>query len=120
MSQIDPSSFVRTTGLSIFTGSAPVVFVPLVVDQQLLSIHQTIWDETSVLAERLSSHYRPGHWVPHITLANRDVTAENLGCVARQLSARSFVWEIEVSHLGIVCQEGGVAKIHRTFALEMI
>ncbi len=109
---------VRTTGLSIFTGPEPVVFVPLVASQNLLSVHQLLWDQTSGYGEHLSNHYRPGHWVPHITLANKDVNVENIACVAEHLVPRSFVWEIKISQLAVVCQTGGVADIHRVYPLK--
>ncbi|MEJ2757311.1 MAG: 2'-5' RNA ligase family protein, partial [Anaerolineales bacterium] len=97
-----PSFSVRTTGLSIFTGAEPVVFIPLVVSQPLLTLHHRLWIETSVLGERVSDHYRPGNWVPHITLANRDVRAEGLACITRLYSNSPFVWEIEVSQIAVI------------------
>ncbi len=108
---------VRTTGLSIFTGTEPVVFIPLVVSQALLSLHQRLWDETSSLGQRVSGHYQPGHWVPHITLANRDVYEEGLACITRLLSATAFVWEIGVSQLAVICQKGSVGEIFKAFTL---
>ncbi|MGD2027476.1 MAG: 2'-5' RNA ligase family protein [Anaerolineales bacterium] len=112
-----PPFSVRTTGLSIFTGAEPVVFVPLVADQNLLSVHQTLWEETSSYGENLSRHYRPGRWVPHITLANKDVNVENIDCVARHLVSRSFEWKIQISQLAVVCQSGGLADMHAVYPL---
>lgn len=115
-SQTAPFS-VRTTGLSIFTGLEPVVFIPLVVSQTLLSLHQRLWTETSMLGERVSGHYRPGNWVPHITLANRDVHEEGLACVTRLYASSTFVWEIEVSQLAVICQKGKVGEIFKSYTL---
>lgn len=108
---------VRTTGLSIFTGTEPVVFIPLVVSQSLLSLHQRLWTETSILGERVSGHYRPGHWVPHITLANRDVGLEGLACITQLYSASPFVWDIEVSQLAVISQKGKVGDIFQSYPL---
>lgn len=113
-----PPFTVHTTGLSIFTGLEPVVFVPLVVEKKLLYIHQILWERTSPFGTRVSSHYRPGAWVPHITLANKDVTTENIGCVARHLVGRTFAWEIPIRYLAIVCQENGVADIGSIYELK--
>jgi len=118
ISRTTPPFTIRTTGLSIFTGLEPVVFVPLIVEEQLLKIHQTLWEQTSTLGYRLSSHYRPGAWVPHITLANRDVDANNIACVARHLVNRSFSWEIPINKLAVVCQENGVAEIGTVYLLQ--
>ena len=112
-----PPFTVRTTGLSFFTGPSPVVFVPLVVSQELISVHQLLWEQTTRTAERLSALYSPGRWVPHITLANKDVHTENIECVIGQLSEESFDWEIEIRRLGLVCHEEGGADLHSMYTL---
>jgi len=112
-----PPFKVRTTGMSVFTGPSPVVFVPVVASQELLSIHQLLWEQTTRSAERLSLLYSPGRWVPHITLANKDVRGENISCVTEQLSEDAFDWEIEINQFCLVCQEDGVAEIHTAYAL---
>ena len=108
---------IRTTGISFFTGPSPVVYIPVVSSQELLLIHKRLWDETTHSADWLSEYYSPGRWVPHITLANKDVTASNLDCVAGQLIDQPFVWEIEINQLGVICQEGGKAEIHQVYPL---
>ncbi|HKJ27070.1 MAG TPA: 2'-5' RNA ligase family protein [Anaerolineales bacterium] len=112
-----PPFTVRTTGLGIFTGAVPVLYIPLVSDQTLLDVHQTVWSQTSVLGEELNEHYWPGIWVPHITLAIHDVTAENIDCAVKTLADHDFSWEITVHRLAVVCLEGGVAGIHRIYSL---
>lgn len=108
---------IRTTGISMFTGQSPVVFLPVVATQELLSIHKLLWEHTTTTSERLSHYYRPGSWVPHITLANKDVTPKNLNCVTSQLSGQPFTWEIEIDRFGVICQEGGHADIHQVYPL---
>ncbi|MCB2178882.1 2'-5' RNA ligase family protein [bacterium] len=112
-----PPFSVRTTGLSVFTGPEPVVYVSLVASQPLLILHQRLWEQTSSLGERVSGHYRPGYWVPHITLANRDVTPEGVACIMRQYSAHPFTWEIHVSQLGVLSQRGSVGDIYEVYPL---
>lgn len=112
------SSFsVRTTGLSVFTGYEPVVYIPLVVSQTLLDLHQLLWEKTSPLGERVSGHYRPGYWVPHVTLANRDVLEEGLACIMRRFAAQSFVWEIQIDQLAVLSQQGSVGEMHQVYPL---
>lgn len=108
---------VRTTGLSVFTGLEPVVYISLVASQPLLRLHQRLWEQTSSLGERVSGHYRPGFWVPHITLANRDVTPEAVACIMKQFSSQTFSWEIDVSQLALLSQQGNVGEIHNVYSL---
>ena len=51
--------------------------------------------------------YTPEQWVPHITLAYRDVSSANLDCVMQGLAFQDFNWEIQVDNLILVAQEQG-------------
>jgi 2'-5' RNA ligase len=113
-----PPFTIRTTGLGMFTGKNPVVFMPIRLDKTLLDIHQTLWVRTSSLGLRLNEHYRPGVWVPHITLAIHDVTPENIDCVARKLIDRNLTWEIPILKVAMVCIEDGVADIEGVYPLQ--
>ena len=108
---------IKTSGISMFTGSSPIVFLPVVATQELLSIHKLLWENTTKTGERLSQYYSPGNWVPHITLANKDVSPDNLNCVTGQLSGQPFAWEIEIDRFGVICQEDGKADIHQVYPL---
>lgn len=107
---------VRTSGLSIFTGESPILFIPLIPNVELLNLHSRIWESTQEYADGLSPLYAPGEWVPHITLANKDVTEEHLGCVASLLGFRSFNWTIQIERLAIGWNpEGEVGTLKGTF-----
>lgn len=108
---------IKTSGISIFTGRSPVVFLSVVATQELLSIHRQLWESTTRTSERLSQYYSPGSWVPHITLANKDVTPDNLNCVTSQLSGQPLAWEIEIDRFGVICQEDGKADVHQVYPL---
>ncbi len=109
---------VTTAGLGVFTGDQPVVYLQVVKDAHLLKLHQHIWDEIQGLGLGISRHYVPDHWMPHITLANRDVSGENLPCIFSLLGKRNFNWEIEVSQYAIGHQHGDApGEITRIFPL---
>jgi 2'-5' RNA ligase len=48
--------------------------------------------------------YTPDQWVPHITLAYKDVTSANLDCVMQGLAFQVFKWEIQIDNLILVVQ----------------
>lgn len=98
--QIPPFT-VRTAGLSLFTREIPVVYVPLVPSVELLDLHRRIWEATKRFALDLCPLYTPGEWVPHITLANKDVSEESLACVFSLLGTRAFDWAIRIERFAI-------------------
>lgn len=108
---------LRTTGLAVFTGPSPVVFIPVVKTPALSAFHKVIWEKVQPLAIAPSLHYAPDAWVPHITLAYGDVTPENLGCAMEMLAFRSFDWEIQIDHLALVYQlSGQVGRMQNKYA----
>lgn len=69
---------VHTTGLGSFSGTNPVIFVPVVRTAAALNtFHRQVWLHAAVL----SPFYSPENWVPHITLAYADITPDNIPCV---------------------------------------
>ncbi|MFZ6031331.1 MAG: 2'-5' RNA ligase family protein [Chloroflexota bacterium] len=93
---------VRTAGLGIFSGPSPILYIQLVKDARLLSMHEQIWQHSQCCAVSLSPYYAPESWVPHITLAAGDVNAENLGCALDLLAFVPFTWEIPVDNLALL------------------
>lgn len=98
---------IHTTGLGLFTGGTPVVYIPIVKDEYLLGLHKMIWERSLEAVLGASPYYSPGQWVPHITLAYGDVTPEKLSCAMGILSSRSLNWEIDIDHIALVYQPDG-------------
>jgi 2'-5' RNA ligase len=109
---------IRTAGLGVFTGKNLVVYITIVKDSQLLELHQHIWKETQSMGSGVSPLYAPDQWMPHITLANRDVTDNNLPCIFSTLGGHSFSWEIQVNRFALGYQENDApGEITKTFSL---
>lgn len=89
----------RTTGLGLFTGENPVIYIPLVKDYQLLQFHEALWKETAPSGSGISLHYSPENWIPHITLASEDVDRIKLSCALEKLAFQTYNWEFIVDHL---------------------
>lgn len=102
---------VRTTGLAMFTGQSPVIYVPVVRTGELSHIHEMLWDEIRPLGMDVSPIYSPEFWMPHITLGIGDVTSENLPCLIQLLSSRSFSWEIKIDNISIGFQNVGTTAV---------
>ena len=98
---------VRATGLGVFTGRNPVIYLHIIKDAALLHFHEQLWQWTQSAAIRPSPFYAPHSWTPHVTLAYGDVTRANLGCALETLAFEPFDWEIKVDNLALVCPKEG-------------
>ena len=98
---------VTTNGLGVFTGDRPVVYLQVIRSPQLASMHRILWESVQAYSTGLNPYYAPDAWMPHITLASRDVDVDSLACVMRQLGERAFNWKIRVDNYALVVQEEG-------------
>jgi 2'-5' RNA ligase len=71
---------LHTFGVGIFTGESPVLYLPMVKSLEMIHLHCEIWQKMTPFSKKRKSYYSPRLWVPHITLALRDLTRENLDC----------------------------------------
>jgi 2'-5' RNA ligase len=95
---------IHTSGLGLFTGENPIVYISIVKDESLIHFHSLLWEQLREIAIHPTLFYAPEQWVPHITLAYNDVTTANLDCVMRYLAFQSFNWEIQIDNLILVAQ----------------
>ena len=99
---------VRTSGLGIFTGESPILYIAVARSIQLASFHSRLWERISRTAHGIHTpHYGPDNFMPHITLAAGDLKAEQLPDVVRLLAVRPFSWEITLDNLALVPDAAG-------------
>jgi 2'-5' RNA ligase len=95
------------SGLRIFSGQVPVLYIPVVKDENLLRFHANLWEETRLVVEGSNRHYLPQFWIPHITLAYGDVDSIKLDCALQRLAFKPLNLEIQVNNLALVYQDNG-------------
>jgi 2'-5' RNA ligase len=95
---------MRCSGLGVFTGEQPVLYIPIVRAEELSRFHRLVWERVWELSESPSPFYSPEAWMPHITLAHRDLDTDNLSCALGSLAVRAFKWEGTVDNLALVYQ----------------
>ena len=66
-----PSVALTFQHLGVFFGDEGVVFAGATPTRELLAIHEAFWKAFAAFAVEPRPYYRPGHWVPHSTLAIR-------------------------------------------------
>lgn len=96
------SMTVRVSGLGIFTGENPVVHLALVKTPRVMEVHQMIWAVLLDCGINQNMHYSPDQWMPHVTLAYRDITSENMVCALQGLAFKPLETEILVDNLSLI------------------
>lgn len=94
---------ILTTGLGIFTeGLNPVIYVNVARSPTLSRLNAELWPLLTEASTGIAEYYHPHQWVPHITLAQGDVSRENLGDAIRILSTWDFTWQIHIDNIAVL------------------
>lgn len=102
---------VRTTGLGVFAGEQPVLHIAVERTEALLRAHERVWRASEPAAEGLDAYYRASAWVPHITLAMRDLTPALLPEVRAWLADRDLRWELPAATLALIYDTGQAQEV---------
>ncbi|HYF94620.1 MAG TPA: 2'-5' RNA ligase family protein [Symbiobacteriaceae bacterium] len=102
IARLQPPFRVGTSGLGVFTGQAPVVYIAVVRSPELTRLHGKLWPVAERVANGALDYYRPEHWVPHITVGGRAIRQEDVSDVVRELMHHDYHWEIEVDNLAVI------------------
>jgi hypothetical protein len=98
---------VRATGLGLFSGEKPVVYLPVVKTQALCDLHNLIWERFCRVGQGVSELYNPEHWVPHISLVYEDLLPGKMGPLMEWLGFQTFNWEMRIDNLAFICEPQG-------------
>ncbi|QIX60484.1 2'-5' RNA ligase family protein [Hymenobacter lutimineralis] len=94
-----------TTGLGVFPGPNPVIYIPVLRSDALNHLHHRIRQATRPLCLRTDKFSGPDCWLPHISLALHDTTPDLLGPVLQYLNQQTFNLKLSISNLAILRQE---------------
>jgi hypothetical protein len=97
---------VGTSGLGVFTGARPVLFVPVVRSPELDALHGALWSRCTAAFGVGLPYYAPDAWVPHVTLAQGPAAVEHFPDVVRAMIHREFDWRLRVDNLAVI-EDGG-------------
>jgi 2'-5' RNA ligase len=100
-----PTFTVRCSGLGLFTGPKPILYIRLVKDDRLEQLQRQLYKQIFPISSAPSPFYSPQAWVPHISLANDIPDSDLLACAMRNLAFQVYNWEIRVDHLTIGYQD---------------
>ena len=108
---------VTTTGLGLFTGAKPVIYLPVVRTAALSRFQQAIWQAIAGAGAAVQGYYHPDRWMPHITIGWGDVDAEGAAAAVRRLAERPLAWEIAVQSVAFIGETEGRQEIVSRHAL---
>lgn len=93
---------VRATGLGLFTHPHPVLYVPVVRSVALTALHGLLRPAFAAAAVAPVPYYAADRWLPHITLAQGDLTDDNLPAVLRWFRHTPIDWEITINNVALI------------------
>lgn len=96
-----PPFQLRTTGLGVFTGAAPVIHIPVVRNEDADRLHRRLYEALAPFCQEHAAYYSPTHWMPHITLGYKNVPQEAHAQVLPWLAAQDLAWVIHVTTLAV-------------------
>lgn len=108
----------HTTGLGVFPGPNPVIYIPVLRSDDLNRLHQRILQATAPLCLRTDKFSGPDCWLPHISLALHDTTPELLGPVMQYLNQHTFNLKLTINNLAILRQEGELFVQEKCYTFE--
>jgi len=97
---------VYATGLAIFPGQSPILYIPIVKTERLYNLHLQIWHHLETFGNQLNSYYQPDTWVPHIPLTYGSLTKETLSKMLRKLAFEEINLKIEIENLAFFNETG--------------
>ncbi len=96
----------HATGLGMFPGESPVIYIPVLRSDALNALHHRVLDAAGPLCSRTDKFSEPALWLPHISLALHDTTPELLGPVLRFLNSHTYNLALEINNLTLLRPEG--------------
>jgi 2'-5' RNA ligase len=112
-----PSFSITAGGIGLFTGLHTVLYIPLVRTLELSQVHQQIWQAITSTGTDISAYYRQEEWVPHITLAEHDITSETLAGIISRFSTRTMSWIIPINNIAVIWDTGTQQEVRYRFEL---
>lgn len=92
---------VRTSGICVFTGPAPVITIAVVRDTRLSAWHEAVGQACSAAGAEAVAYYTPDRWMPHITVAQQNIPAAALPEVLAWWASQDLPWELRVTNVAI-------------------
>jgi 2'-5' RNA ligase len=109
---------VHSAGLGVFSGSPPVVHIMVARSPAAAALAQSLETELAAAGYPATDPYfAPDKWMPHITMANRNLEGIDLGPLLAWLAGQDLTWAIPLASISIARETEFSAEILGTFPL---
>ena len=108
---------VTTTGLGVFTGDLPIVYIPVTRTRTLDDLHLRLYRSLAPHCNGHVPYYAPEKWMPHISLGQVNITSDALPPVLTWLSHEPLSWEMSAAKLAIGENSDTGIELFATFPL---
>lgn len=95
---------IALSGIGIFSGETPILYLPIVRTILLSSIHRKIWANCRDYAEELNPYYSSEKWIPHITVTYANKDTQSILGVTQEIISNPLRIEIEVTNFVLAYQ----------------
>jgi 2'-5' RNA ligase len=109
---------ITTSGLGVFGGSPPVLHLMVARSPAVAGLAQRL--DSALGATGFPStdpYFAPEKWIPHITIAHRNLDAIELAPVLGWLAEQPLAWEIPLTSISIARETERSAELLATFPL---
>lgn len=114
----DSTSFtITTSGLGVFTGELPVIYIPVVRSMALSEIQLRLWIITDPCGQDAVAHYAPESWLPHITLGQAGGNEGQLARAVEWLAAQPLSWEVPIDNVALLGSSSAPYELRFKYAL---
>ena len=87
-----PSFVAHTTGLGMFPGGRPVIYIPVLRTDALNELHHQVFAIAGPLCSRTDKFSAPDLWLPHVSLALHDTTPSCWARCCSFLTTKRLTW----------------------------
>jgi 2'-5' RNA ligase len=96
---------VHTSGIAVFKGETPVVYVPIARTKKLSELHEKICESVSPISTIESTYYLPDYWMPHISLGFVDLNLVNIDCLVEKIRVQNLKWSITIDNIALIYEQ---------------
>ncbi|MEP7216108.1 MAG: 2'-5' RNA ligase family protein [Anaerolineaceae bacterium] len=108
---------VTTTGLGVFTGELPIVYIPVIRTRTLDDLHLRLYRSLGPHCSGHVPYYAPASWMPHISIGQVNIAPHMLSSLLAWLSHQPLSWEMSAATLAIGENSASGIELLGTFPL---
>ena len=109
---------ISTSGLGVFGGPAPVLYLTVARSPEVAALAAYLGAEMEAAGfPSTDPYFAPERWIPHITIAHRNLAGVALGPLLAWLVEQPLAWEVPLRSLSIARETEKSVEVLAEFPL---